>query len=76
MDIPGFTRGKATISVGNIGIADVEHLPEEKRYTLVTEEAKIAPKRMGFNQFAGMLDDRMRAQKSLSTGSDLANFQA
>ncbi|MBQ5593898.1 MAG: hypothetical protein IIU76_04880 [Bacteroidales bacterium] len=31
---------------------------------------------MGFDQFAGMLDDRMRAQKSLSTGSDTTNFQA
>ena len=31
---------------------------------------------MGFDQFAGMLDDRLRAQKGFTTGSDTANFQA
>ena len=72
-------------TIGGRGVIEV-HAPEAQakqvpetpssNYTLVKKSAKIAPSSMSFNQFAGMVDDRLKDQKGFTTGSDLTNFQA
>jgi hypothetical protein len=65
--------GTPVVSVGDI---DAKVIPDPKKYVLMSQKSNIVPRAIGFDQFAGMLDDLMRSQNSLTTGSDLANFQA
>lgn len=65
--------GTPVVSVGDIS---AEVMPDPKRYVLMSQKSNLVPRAVGFDQFAGMLDDLMRSQNSLATGSDLANFQA
>lgn len=85
-DIPMSKLPKMQLpTIGGKGVAEVQdpeaqakQVPEtpSSNYTLVKKRARIAPSSMSFNQFAGMVDDRLKDQKGFTTGSDLTNFQA